>query len=679
MFDEWDLSRFDNHHPRVSLEPRHAVIFSLLAVLSAPVFAADLDNDGVEDPQDNCSAIANPLQRDTDSDGFGNLCDTDLNNDDVTNVLDIGIFKAAFGTPGPNADFNGDGIVNVLDIGFLKRYFGFPPGPGALVVADISDVEAARFLNQATFGANAADITHLQNLNDFDAWLSEQRGIPASLTLAASRAMYQANYEYCISDPPEWGCPDPLAEIVDTSHDFFRYMWWQNAVEAPDQLRQRVAFALSQILVVSDKSPDLANAYFGLAHYYDVLLTHAFGNYRDLIEAVTLHPVMGSYLSMVRNEKPDTARNIRPDENYARELMQLLTIGVHELNLDGSVVLDAQNKPIPSYKQSTVENFARVFTGWNFANIDWWEWPGNADRTQAMVAWEEYHDTDAKTLLNGVNLPAGQTAAQDLDAALDNVFAHSNVGPFIAAQLIKRLVTSNPSPEYIARVATVFNDNGNDERGDLFAVVRAILLDPEVRDESARPAHHGKLREPMLRLSHLFRAFNATPRPQGDWDVPPSVAVYNSPANWSIRVIDNVAGQNVLGAPSVFNFYRPDYAPRGPVDDAGLVAPEFQIATENTIIGMSNLINFHIQDASLGGNWTYLDFTPEVGLLGQPQALMDRLDLLLMGGVMSANVRQRVLDHLADDSFPNNANGDLARVRDAVSLLVNSPDYLVQQ
>ncbi len=682
----------------INLLVRKSVLMSLLVSFSTVTFAADSDGDGVADHLDNCSEVVNPAQRDSDNDGFGNRCDTDLSNDNVTDGRDIGIFRAAFGTSDPHADFNGDGTVDPADIGYIRQYLGEPPGPGAVPPTDVLDAEASRFLAQATFGPRAEDIDNLKNLNDYDAWLNTQFGLNPSLLLPKSRAIYQAYYAACVANPPPqdvyrqppqaWDCPETevrsLNEIVDTYHDYFRFVWWENAIEAPDQLRQRVAFALSQILVVSSQSADLSDSGFGLAAYYDVLLRHAFGNYRDLLEEVTLHPVMGLYLSMARNEKADPSRNIRPDENYARELMQLFTIGVHELNLDGTPILDGQGVPIPSYSQAIIQAFARTFTGWNFANLNWWDWPGDADKTVAMVAWEEYHDTEPKTLLNGVTLPGSQAALVDLRAALDNVFNHSNVGPFLASQLIKRLTTSNPSPAYVARVAAVFNDNGNGVRGDLRAVVRAILLDHEARNGVAQRPEFGKLREPVLRLSHLFRAFDAVPRPQSDWDLPPAVSAYSSPAQWNIRDVHNVAGQNVLHAPSVFNFFRPDYAPPGPIANAGLVGPEFQLASENFVVAMTNLLNFHVQDVEPGEYqyWSYLQLDDELALVDQPNRLLDRLDLLLTNGTMSNTLRDRILNHLQDPSFDFEADkavADLGRVRDAISLIINSPEYLVQK
>lgn len=660
--------------------------FGLAAALMSQtaVAASDTDGDGIMDDVDNCSVVINVDRRDTDGDGFGNRCDTDLNNDGVTNGLDVGLIRAAFGTPGPHGDFNGDGVVNGIDVGILRSYFGKPPGPGAVKPEAITAQQAARFLAQATFGPTAAEIGALQTLNDYGAWIDAQIAATRSTYLTPTRSMYTAFYNYCLTQYPDPkdranNCPSPLADTLDTWRDYFRHVWWKRAVQDPDQLRQRMSFALSQILVVSDKSADLSDTVFGLASYYDVLGRYAFGNYRDLLEEVALHPVMGLYLSMVRNEKADPARNIRPDENFARELLQLFGIGVHQLNPDGTLARDAFGEPIPSYDQTTIQEFARAFTGWNFANVSWDEWRGNANRTLKMVPVALYHDTQPKLLLQNVLVPGGQSAQQDLDAALDNVFNHPNVGPFLASQLIKRFTTSNPSPAYVGRVAAVFNNNGSGVRGDLGAVLRAILLDQEARRGTAAVPAFGKLREPLLRMTQLFRAFNARPIAGGDWDIPPTVTVFNTPSSRGIRGIDNDIGANVLGAPSVFNFFRPDYAPPGPVAAGGLTAPEFQLWTENSVMAATNLLNFHIQDAQSGGDWTYLNLTAEVALATQPASLLDRLDLLLTHGAMSPALRQSLLTQLANPAYPNNAEGRLGKVRDAISLIVNSPDYLVQK
>lgn len=664
---------------------RRLLPLGLAALLSSPAVqaAGDADGDGVADDIDNCSAVVNVDQRDTDGDGFGNRCDTDLNNDGVTNGIDVGLLRAAFGSSGPLRDFNGDGVVNGIDVGILRGYFGKAPGPGALVSLPITAPQAARFLTQASFGATAAEITRLQTLNDYDAWIDQEIARARSQYLNGTRTMYTAYFNYCTGNPeppiPLDQCPSPLADTLDTWRDYFRHVWWLRAVQGQDQLRQRMAFALSEILVISDKSADLSDSVFGLASYYDLLGRLAFGNYRDLLEEAALHPMMGLYLSMLRNAKADPERNIRPDENFARELLQLFTVGVHELNQDGTPKRDALGQLIPTYDQTTIQEFARVFTGWNFANVPWTEWRGNGNRTLKMVPVAGYHDTGPKLLLGNVLLPGGQSAQQDLDAALDNVFNHPNVGPFLAAQLIKRFTTSNPSPAYVGRVAAVFNDNGSGVRGDLAAVLRAILLDREARDGTAAVPGFGKLREPLLRMTQLFRAFNARPMPGGDWDVPPTVSVFNTPSSRGLRGIDADIGQNVLGAPSVFNFFRPDFAPAGPVALNGLTTPEFQLWTENAVMASTNLLNFHVQSAQSGGYWTYLNLAPELALATQPSNLVDRLDLLLTNGSMSTALRQSLLNRLADPVYPNTSEGRLGKVRDAISLVVNSPEYLVQK
>ena len=658
-----------------------ACLVALLA-MSNIATAADTDGDGIADELDNCRALSNANQRDTDGDAYGNRCDPDLNGDGITDGRDTNALRLAFGGTGPHADFDGNGVVNGVDVGILRSFFGKPPGPGALVADAVTAPQAARFLTQATFGPTSAEITRLQTLKTYRAWLDDQLTKPRSTYLTRARSMYTDYYNWCINQQPPVRadeCPTPIAEIVDTWRDYFRHVWWLNSVQGSDQLRQRMAFALSQILVVSDKSADLSDTQFGMASYYDVLSKYAFGNYLDLLKEVTQHPVMGLYLSMLRNAKADPERNIRPDENFARELQQLFTIGVYELNLDGSLKLDSSGQPISTYDQATIQGFSRAFTGWNFSNVPWDEYAGNGNRTTKMVPVAAYHDTDAKTLLRDVTLPAGQTALQDLDGALDNVFNHPNVGPFLAKQLIKRFTTSNPTPAYVARVATVFNDNGRGVRGDLSAVLRAILLDAEARDGTAAVPTFGKVREPLLRITQLFRAFKAKPIAGGDYDVGPTVVVFNSAGDQALRSIDGENGQNVLGAPSVFNFFRPDYAPAGAVATAGLTAPELQLWTENTIMASTNMLNAHVQDAQTGGERTYLDLTTELALVTQPTKLVDRLDLLLTNGSMSASLRETLLTHLADPSFPNTSDGRQGKLRDAISLVINSPEYLVQK
>jgi uncharacterized protein (DUF1800 family) len=518
-----------------------------------------------------------------------------------------------------------------------------PPPPPPITTA-----EAFQFLNQASFGATEAEAQRLKGLR-YEAWIDDQLRRPASLQLPHLESL----------DPPQF-----MFQLQRDRVD----IWFRNALHGEDQLRQRVAFALSEIMVVSQLGV-LNNQPYALASYYDLLARNAFGNYRDLIEAVTLHPAMGAYLSMLGNEKPDPARNIRPDENYARELMQLFSIGLVELERDGSVRLDANDEPVPTYDQAVIEGFAHVFTGWTYAEAPDFRRVAPTPRRQVlpMELWPEYHDTGAKTLLNGLTLPAGQTGAQDLTDALDNIFNHPNVGPFIAIRLIQRLVTSNPSPAYVSRVAAVFNDNGSGVRGDLGAVVRAILLDGEARSPSASAAA-GKLKEPILRVTQLWRAYNA------------ASASGSYPFNFAYVIF----GQGPLQSPSVFNFFSPFYAPPGEIRDADLVAPELEIATEYLNTYITNY--FFVQafawnhtaqpgvDEGINRDTVLIDFSAEEAIAADADALIDRVAGTLLGGNMSTTLRDEIAGILA--VIPPEQG--LLRAAETIYLVVSSPEFAYQ-
>lgn len=684
-----------------AIRPCCFLLTALLTSFAATAQAADTDSDAIADDTDNCVTVKNAGQIDSDSDGYGNACDPDFNNDGRVNALDLSLFRQRSLNGDLSADMNADGRVNALDLAIFRQFSaaGLPPGPSGQVNT-ITDAGAARFLDQATFGTKTQDIQGLKAKGSYAAWIDSQFALPANLLLPGTKQLYDNAYNYCQALPaPEDWCPGrSLTEVLtagadgefDINYDLHRHVWWKNAVDGNDQLRQRVALALSEILVVSDIPDALSNSTFGVASYYDALTRNAFGNYRQLLDEVTLHPVMGMYLNMQGNEKADPARNIRPDENYAREILQLFSIGVHKLHQDGTPMLDGAGKPIPTYGQAEVREFARVFTGWSFADMEYWgQWYDHADRTRPMVSngpyYTNYHDYGTKRLLDGYAVPAGLTPRQDLTAALDNIFNHPNVGPFIGKQLIQRLTTSNPSPGYVSRVAAVFNNNGAGVRGDMKAVVKAILLDPEARAGVARQPHFGKLREPLLRMTHMFRAFGGKPvlNAYGSWGVSPNDAVYASPGSYfGLQGFEGDVGQNILRSPSVFNFFFPDHSPVGAIRSAGLVAPEFQIATANNIMGMSNTIQFHVLDADREQptpHWTYLDLAREAGLAANPDALLDHLDVLLTGGSMTASLRQIVKDHLNDPVFPSDAEGRMDRARDAVALILHSPEYLIQK
>ncbi|WP_201027398.1 DUF1800 domain-containing protein [Paraglaciecola hydrolytica] len=541
--------------------------------------------------------------------------------------------------------------------------------------------DAVRFLQQASFGANGGQIQHLMNIGT-SAWIDEQIAEPQNKHLLMLDERFK-----------EIGLiPAPVIE--DDADGYYRDIqrsdvWWEVALWGKDQLRQRVAFALSQIFVISNVSDVLYNDTRGIANFQDLLATHAFGNYRDLLKAVTLNPMMGEYLSMVRNEKANPDKNIRPDENYAREVMQLFSIGLVELELDGSVRLAPNNQPIATYDQTRIKELARVFTGFNFATLtQWWEWTNSGDsEILPMKSFSTFHDSQQKQLLNGQVLSAGQSPEQDIDNAIDNLFQHANVAPFISQQLIQRLVTSNPSPAYVARIATIFNDNGQGVRGDMAAVIKGILLDDDARNGHINQSDtFGKLKEPVLLMAQLWRAFHAE-----------GVKVKNPDGSLSrerirFRGSDRETGQRPYGSFSVFNFYRPDFQPPGEIKESGLLAPEFQILTESSIIAKTNFLSNAIyyrdnNDADwlaegIGHNWDVvapkLNLQTEFALAKQPEKLLDRLNLLLFAGQLPNVLYQELLSYL--QSLPNNNTYDQKLVTfEALYLLTASPEFSVQR
>ncbi len=516
----------------------------------------------------------------------------------------------------------------------------------APILVDATD--AARLLAQATFGATLADIEQVQSIG-LNNWIDRQFTLQGDSHLAY------------VQQHSNGSGRSPRHEI-----------WWKSAVDGEDQLRQRVAFALSQLFVVSDSGYTLANAQYGITGYYQMLLDNAFGNYRDLLEKVTLHPVMGIYLSMLQNGKGDPEASTRPDENYAREVLQLFTIGLHRLNQDGST--DGS----PVFSQDQVEAFSRVFTGWNYADAGRWDRPlfTRADMINPMLPFEEYHDTDQKTLLNGEVLPAGLSAREDLERALDNIFNHPNVGPFVVKQLIMRLVTSNPSRQYVSDIAGVFNNDGTGTRGNLAAVIKAILVHNEAR-VIPDVAAYGKLREPVLRLSHLWRTFGVLPGLQSS----AARDEYNT-VSPQLMDLEVDTGQAPLKSPSVFNFFQPGFSPVGVVADRDLNAPEFELFTESNELATSNRIGRQIQQYSVasisdaGHPVSFLDFTYEVSLASDVETLLDHLNLVLLSDSMGPALRDLLTSHL--QALADTPAGHLARVRDAITLIVASPDYLVQ-
>jgi uncharacterized protein (DUF1800 family) len=555
-----------------------------------------------------------------------------------------------------------------------------------------TDVQAARFLDQATFGGRVQDIAQLR-AQGYQAWIDAQFNAPVSLQTPYLDWIRNVEQEGVYQSQRQEAWWIHSAQLYDPSNPLLTHN---------DQLRQRVTFALSEIMVVSDRNATLLFQPWALSSYYDMLAENAFGNFRDLLEGVTLHPAMGKFLSMLGNRKNDPALNIRPDENYAREILQLFSIGLVQLNQDGTPVL-VNGQPVPTYNQDTVRGFAHVFTGWNFINCTIEEYgdcaPGNPyeeEWVSPMEPIEAFHDnTTAKQLLvyPGVSLPGGVLAAggnaqQELDAALDNIFNHPNVGPFIAKHLIQRLVTSNPTPAYVGRVAAAFNNNGAGVRGDMRAVIRAVLFDYEARfGHIDQPTTFGKLREPLTKLVRL-------------WRIAPGVSQNGRVFRWSH--IRDQFGQLPLSAPSVFNFFKPNFAQPGPIRDAGLVSPEFQIATDTQLVSAPNELGWRIMLFYVGSRYsvvwengapvpeeTLMDYSALKTLAANPAALVDHLNLVMMSGSMSTYMRDLLITRLngpLPDSIPGEAPGlpqservALHRVQQALYLIANSPEFNIQK
>jgi uncharacterized protein (DUF1800 family) len=540
-----------------------------------------------------------------------------------------------------------------------SQTFTAPSAPPAVSLANLTAAEASRLLTQGTFGAKQSDIDALVGSN-VNTWLDAQIATPATshrAATAAERAAAVAAAEANVNDPTDY--PFTLRQRA----------WFKIALTAPDQLRQRVAFALSQILVVSDIT--LNQAYTEpVAHYNDILANNAFGNYRTLLEQVTLNPVMGVYLSHLRNEKANATTGTNPDENYAREVMQLFSIGLVQLQPDGTLKLDAQGLPIPTYTQTTITEMAKVFTGWAYystaLNPNFRR--GAPNYFEPMMIYPAFHETAAKNIapVTSTVIPANLTGPQDLQRALDALFNHDNTPAFISRQLIQRLVTDNPSPAYVYRVAEKFRNNGSGTRGDLAAVVRAILTDYEARSATvADDPGYGKLREPLLRYTALLRNFNAA-----------SSSGRNNQDN-----VANSLAQAPLRAQSVFNFFEPGYVYPGALAAAGLVAPEFQITDDTTAISVPNFFRNAIFATATGVNATKVlvpNYTAEIALATNIPALLDRLNLLMCAGQMSAATRTRITTTLT--ALPSGtAAQQTERVQTAVLLTATSPDGATQR
>ena len=515
------------------------------------------------------------------------------------------------------------------------------PDPGSAVsatvdvrvqVTQLSIAAAGRLLDQATFGPTTPDLQHVQQVG-MSAWLTEQFAAGPSLLPQ-------------IASPTPSTCPANPVNCMQSE-------WWQSALSGPDQLRQRVAFALSEMFVVSS---NMVSGY-AFVPYHNTLLRDAFGNFSAVMKDVTLSPAMGAYLNLLDSYKPGDGQIA--NENFAREMMQLFTIGTDQLNPDGSPVLDAFGNPVPNYTQAQVQAFARAYTGWTYAL------PGGAQVTKfpnytsyweaPMVAVESAHDTGAKTLLNGTTLPAGQTAEQDLDGALANLFAHPNLGPFVCRQLIQHLVTGNPSPAYVQRVAAVFSDDGNGVRGNLQAVVQAILMDSEAREGDTDPATGaGHLREPVLYMANLMRGIGfVNTDPNGFYG--------------KLSYFSGTLGEAPYSAGSVFNFFPPSYDIPGTTDNA----PEFALENTSSVILRLAVANNFVYNRINGFNIDLSATSPLGVMAADPPTLVDWLGTVFMHGLMPASMRTAIVKHITTLKDM----GQRARV--ATYLVITSAQYKV--
>ncbi|RZI85813.1 MAG: DUF1800 domain-containing protein [Rubrivivax sp.] len=549
--------------------------------------------------------------------------------------------------------------------------------------------EAARFLTQATFGPTDESINHLMSVG-YSAWLQEQFA-------AAPNQTYR---KYWDTRTAALRVSTGNSKVIASTSEF-NHAFWAKAVKGQDQLRQRVTLALSEIFVVSMQDGCVASNISGTANYMDMLGQRSFGTYRALLEAVTLHPIMGCYLSHLRNQKEDVVTGRVPDENYAREVMQLFSIGLVKLNEDGTPALDAQGRQQDTYTSADVSGLAKVFTGWSFSCPDWpsdgcFRWGVKGDDANynperwslPMRPYAKYHSTDAKKFLS-ITIPAQAVAdpAKSLKEALDGISKHPNVGPFIGKQLIQRLVTSNPSPAYVQRVARAFTYSG----GNLQATVTAILMDTEARDmaKAVTTPTFGKVREPLLRISALLRAYNA----QSDT---------GSYLLWSTHDPANGLGQAPVQAPSVFNFFRPGYTPPNSFTSAAnLVAPEIQLVNETSSAGYANFLVTALT-YGLGSkgydnrgilNDVRFDYQRNAknalfGLTKTPVALVEDANQRLMYGTMSAALKSEIVAavtsvYVGSTRLPQTteeaAETARRRVMTALMLTAASPEFQVQK
>jgi uncharacterized protein (DUF1800 family) len=516
---------------------------------------------------------------------------------------------------------------------------GSPPAGNPPAVLP-TEKEVQKFAAQALLSPQPA-VTAVIQQTGFNAWLETQFALPQS----TSRWQWLVDAGFNTT-------------TFQNGQTGFDQAIWMKLITSPDQLRQRMTLALSQIIVVGIDGLPIQFKQFAAAHYWDILEDNAFGNFRTLLDKISTSVAMGAYLTFRGNQKADTSGRV-PDENYARELLQLFTIGLYELNLDGTLKL-VNGKPDETYGQDDISNLARVFTGWDYASTV----NTTPDRTGVPLTLNaSRHSPEAKVFL-GKTIAAGTDGVTSLKIALDHIFAHPNVAPFISKQLIQKFVTSNPSPAYVQRVATIFNDNGASIRGDLKAVLRAVLTDSEAIT-IANGTNTGKLKEPVLRFLQWAKTFGATTNAAAAVD------------QWKIGNLSDPAtklGQSPGRSPSVFNFFRPGYIPpASQFATLKMTAPEFQITHESSVVGYLNFMQATITN---GIGDVKPDYTPWLTKSTDTAALVAELNKLLAAGALSKSTESSIATAVA--SIANVSVADKTkRIQAAIFLVMASPEYLV--
>ncbi|MEE9302509.1 MAG: DUF1800 family protein [Thiotrichaceae bacterium] len=701
---------------------------------------SDADDDAVIDSIDNCPNTANTDQLNSDTDSQGNLCDSDDDNDTISDVDELGA-----GTNPLLADTDADNVDDNED--------DFPLDPSKVATVE----KAHRLLTQATFGATLDEIDHVVSIGA-KVWIDVELAKGSAYDNASDTHLshLERTIQIAVAAEPDTNWYSAPAfnqgEAGFTVDEYQMATWWENSLglhpinqaHGSDQLRQRVAYALSQLLVSSNTEPPLDRRGESLAFYYDLLAKHAFGNFRNLLGDVARSPTMGIFLSHQGNKKANVVAGTRPDENFAREVMQLFSLGLYELNIDGSPNRDANpdsypdagESLIPTYDQKDIEELAKVMTGWDLVGNNRYGNRSNrqGDYTQLMEFTASEHEDEIALGGDGNVTVLGQTFALNagtdqsgMDAGLDVLFNHPNVGPYVSRHLIMRLVTSNPSSDYIARVASVFNNNGNGVRGDLKAVTKALLTDEEARGDAYKTASHfGKAKELMLAWTQMLRAFNA--QPLDGWKGKDKTTLVSG-LYW-YRSPQKQLGQAPMRSPSVFNFYSPDHVPSDTFfANNGLVSPELQIQTDQILVELNNRVYRQLDSyeknritvldgktlsefaatKNIFTDSTIVDFTPQLQLFEQTldgdtsgdfsnmenidtdgirfkskavDALIVHLDLLLMGNSLTDEFKLAMQHYLADSNATKNSNdAKEARnvVRDAIRFIVTSSSYMTQK